>query len=104
MDKIHKYDDAIIQEYINIENEYKFLYLFGKVFVDKELPASDETNKIQLEILEFVEIVSEYSKKHKIDMPEIFSIDLIQTQDKKIIINEANIRPNALFRFKYELS
>lgn len=99
INKIHKYDDCIIQEKININQEFKVLYLQGKLHVSKKHPEKASDKALLTQLYEVVDLLDDYAKQNQIIMPEIFSIDVLETMDKGYIILEANIRAAALYIF-----
>ncbi len=97
--KIHKYDDCIIQEKISISQEFKVLYLQGKLHISKTQSEKASDKALLTELYEVVDLIDDYAKQNQIIMPEIFSIDVLETMDKGYIILEANIRAAALYIF-----
>jgi glutathione synthase/RimK-type ligase-like ATP-grasp enzyme len=96
--KIHKYDDCIIQERININKEFKVLFLQGKLHISKTQSEKASDPALLTELYEVIDLIDDYAKQNQIIMPEIFSLDVLETMDKGYIILEANIRPAALYR------
>ena len=96
--KIHKYDDCIVQEKININKEFKVLYLQGKLHITKTQSEKASDQALFVELYEIIDLIDDYAKQNQIIMPEIFSLDVLETMDKGYIILEANIRPGALYR------
>ncbi len=97
--KIHKYDDCIVQERIAINQEFKVLYLEGKLHITQS-QASKSTDKALFdELYQFVDLIEDHAKLNQIIMPEIFSMDILETMDRGYMILEANIRPGALYKF-----
>jgi hypothetical protein len=98
INKIHKYDDCIIQERININKEFKVLFLQGKLHISKAQSEKASDPALLTELYEVIDLIDDYAKQNQIIMPEIFSLDVLETMDKGYIILEANIRPAALYR------
>lgn len=90
--KIHEYDDCIIQEAIEFNSEFKVLYLQGKFYCKREIDKA-----LKAEIYEFTDLIDDYAKRNQIIMPEIFSLDILETMDRGYLILEANIRPAAIY-------
>ncbi|MDD9898284.1 MAG: hypothetical protein OXU45_04695 [Candidatus Melainabacteria bacterium] len=93
LDKIHAYDDALVQGFVEYDTEFKVLYLDGKFHAQKELSSS-----LQLLLDEFLAILDDYAKRNHLQMPEIFSLDILETGSSYLIL-EANIRPAAIHSF-----
>lgn len=93
INKIHDYDDCIVQEAIEFNSEFKVLYLQGKFYAKREIDKS-----LKAEIYEFVDLIDDYAKRNQIIMPEIFSLDILETMDRGYLILEANIRPAAIYK------
>jgi len=91
--KIRKYDDCLVQEYIEPELEFKVLYFSGKFFFPK-CAAKDV-----YELLDnFLDVIENYGAKNEIIVPQIFTLDIIKSQGEYTIL-EANIRPAAVYQF-----
>lgn len=94
--KIHTYDDCIIQEALESSREFKVLYFHGRFFA----PGKETIVKgLKGQLNDFVDLIDDYAKGNHIIMPEIFSLDILETMDRGFVFLEANIRPAAIFNF-----
>lgn len=91
--KIRKYDDCLVQEYLDIDLEFKVMYLQGKFYYPKKIK---EDVKDLLD--DFLDVIEAFGVKNEIIVPQIFTVDIIKSGDKYTIL-EANIRPAAVFNF-----
>ena len=91
--KIRKYDSCLVQEYIEPDLEFKVLYFSGEFHFPK---AIKEDIKDLLD--DFLEVIESFGAKNEIIVPQIFTLDIIKSQGKYIIL-EANIRPAAVYKF-----
>jgi hypothetical protein len=93
--KIRKYDDCLVQEFIEAELEFKVLYLHGKFHFPKNI---SETSLNPL-LEEFVDLIESYGTQNEIIVPQIFTLDILKRAHEYIIL-EANIRPAAVYSFR----
>ncbi|MDA0771828.1 MAG: hypothetical protein O3C63_02685 [Cyanobacteria bacterium] len=94
IEKIQSYDDCILQEAIEFSSEFKVLYLHGKFY------AKNQINKpLMAQLNDFLDLLDDYAKTNELIMPEIFSLDVLETMDKGYLFLEANIRPAAIHQF-----
>lgn len=91
--KIKRYDDCLVQEYIDFDKEFKVLYCSGKFYYPKGI-------KEDLEALlsDFVDVIENFGNRNEIIVPQIFTIDILKSKDQYIIL-EANIRPAAVYNY-----
>lgn len=92
--KILKYDDCLIQEYIEDPKETKALYLFGDIYIMDDWGAEQKNFTAEI-----VDVIDNFASSNQLIMPEIFSIDLMYSKNE-ILVLEANIRPAAIFKYK----
>lgn len=96
INKIHSYDDCVLQEALKYSREFKVLFFYGKFFAPAGLTIS---KGLRGQLDDFIDLLDDYAKSNHIIMPEIFSIDILETMDRGYIFLEANIRPAAIYQF-----
>ena len=87
--KIQSYDDVLLQERIDIAQEYKYLYCNGELYAQQR--NKPKVKEFALTIAK--KISADYSQK-------IFSIDIVEDREESLFCLEANLRPAALYQFK----
>jgi hypothetical protein len=93
--KIRKYDDCLVQEFVEADLEFKVLYLSGKFYFPKNI----REEKVYSLLEEFTDLIESYGAQHEIIVPQIFTLDILKRADDYIIL-EANIRPAAVYSFR----
>jgi glutathione synthase/RimK-type ligase-like ATP-grasp enzyme len=97
--KIIRYDDCLIQEFIEFKKEFKVLCFMGNFYtIDKQ-----SNPYLKKYILEIVDILNDFALSNKIIMPKVFSLDFFEKENQELVLIEANIRPAGIFRFKHRL-
>jgi glutathione synthase/RimK-type ligase-like ATP-grasp enzyme len=94
INKIHNYDDCVLQEAIEFSSEFKVLYLHGQFYAKEQIDKS-----LMAQLNDFLDLLDDYAKCNELIMPEIFSIDVLETMDRGYLFLEANIRPAAIYNF-----
>lgn len=106
INRIKAYDDVLYQEFIDIKHEFKVLYLE----IDEKCYWSgigENFKKFGNEILilsrELLEIFRDFENLKNIKRKiKIFSLDFVISKDLELFVLEANIRPNALYKFNLD--
>ena len=98
IEKILNYDDALVQEKIDIDQELKVLFVFDQVYSNSELD-----NETQVELARFKEQLSKFFSIKNIKSPKIFSLDLLLDKNQNLFFLELNLRPGAFQRFSFSL-
>ncbi|MCH2227715.1 MAG: hypothetical protein MK033_08070 [Candidatus Caenarcaniphilales bacterium] len=93
LNNVHKYDDLLVQELIPITNEKKILCYESNLYCEQKL----RTEEIKL-INNFNSAVNFYTQKNNISTIKIYSLDLINAKQDKLILLEANIRPAGIYK------
>lgn len=91
--KIHAYDDALVQGFVEHSAEFKVLYLNGKFHSKTQI-----SDSLQILLDDFLAVLDDYAKRNHLDMPQIFSLDILKTASGFVLL-EANIRPAAIHQF-----
>jgi len=98
---IQSYDLAIIQEKINFINEYKIIFFKNYVMAAKEL-----NQRILDYCKNFFQLIQNHTNLTQEFPVEIFSLDLLETEENDLISLEANARPAGIYKcsnFIYQL-
>ncbi|MFZ4084083.1 MAG: hypothetical protein ACOYK1_00895 [Vampirovibrionia bacterium] len=90
---IHQYDSVLIQEKLNFKEEYKIIFLYGNIFSAKAL-----SEKILALCSQLLSAFKDYACFKSEFMPDIFSIDLLESASGDLVILEANARPAGIFK------
>lgn len=96
VEKILNYDDVLVQEYLETNNEFSVLFLDGKFF----LQAPNDNPNLKQTLNEFLEMLDDYSRRNQVIMPHVFSLDILELTSGKLMILEANIRPAKIYSYK----
>ena len=75
-------------------SEFKVLYLHGQFYAKEQIDKS-----LMAQLNDFLDLLDDYAKCNELIMPEIFSIDVLETMDRGYLFLEANIRPAAIYNF-----
>ena len=98
--KIIRYDDCLIQEFVDFKKEFKVL-CFMNNFYTIEKQSNPYLRKY---IQEIIEILNDFALNNKIIMPKVFSLDFFEKHNQELVLIEANIRPAGIHRFKNKLN
>lgn len=98
-ENISLYDDVLLQEKINIKNEFKVLNLLGSLYSDQEL----ELN-LKKQIFDLDKLIQDYLSLNNLEKVSIYSMDILEDQKGEYYFLELNLRPGALYRFKEKFS
>lgn len=90
--KILAYDDALLQEKINVNQEVKILVFCEQVFANQQI-SKELKNSIKTLITSIKNYLAGFC-------PKIYSIDILISKDNFYFL-ELNLRPGALFRFTH---
>lgn len=99
IDKIHQYDDVIVQEFIKHVNEYKITFINGQFFSRIAIKNKELKNYLN----DLIDIIDNYARSNQILMPSMFSIDILEQESGEFIVLEANIRAAGIYKFTHEL-
>lgn len=94
LSKILSYDDALIQEKINISKEFKILRINGEFYSNLQL-----TNTQIEKLIELDKLIMSYLELNNNEEVCIYSIDLLEDINGESYILEINLRPGAFYRF-----
>jgi hypothetical protein len=97
--KIIRYDDCLIQEFVDFKKEFKVLCFMNNFYtIDKQ------SNPYLIKyIQEILEILSDFALNNKIVMPKVFSLDFFEKHNQELVLIEANIRPAGIHRFRNKI-
>jgi len=98
--KITRYDDCLIQEFIDFKKEFKVLCLMNNFYTIEKIDNPNLKKYIQ----EIIDILNDFALNNKIIMPKIFSLDFFEKTNQELVLIEANIRPAGIFRFKNKIN
>lgn len=97
--KIIRYDDCLIQEFIEFKKEFKVLCFMNNFYTIEKL----SNPYLKKYIVEIIDILNDFALSNKIIMPKVFSLDFFEKENQELVLIEANIRPAGIFRFKHKL-
>jgi hypothetical protein len=93
--KILTYDDALLQEKINIHQEVKILVFCEQVFANQQI--NEELKRSLKTLITCI-------KNHLAELsPKIYSIDILISKEDFYFL-ELNLRPGAFFRFTHSIN
>ncbi len=86
--KIHKYDDALVQDYQVFEKEIRIVVIDGKIFSKSSL--NNELKALAKEVLEVINLKADQKTR-------ILALDILKTKNSYMVL-EANQRPAGIFK------